>query len=175
MTSRNKFDSLLTFLHLVDEDTEKTLRDDGDKLLKVRSLNDHLQLKCKQLYQPNREVSINERMVRSEARFSLRQYIRNKPTKWGFKLWGLCDSRNGYTSDFSVYRRKHGEVRSGNGLRYNVVVSLMKPCTLQQYSLYIDNFYTRLLICIRMVFTALVPLTVLVLEFLPKLFASKKI
>ena len=40
--SRNKFDSLLTFLHLVEEDTEKTLRDDGDKLLKVRSLNNHL-------------------------------------------------------------------------------------------------------------------------------------
>ena len=38
--STNRFDSLLTFLHLVDEDTEKSLQKDGDKLLKVRSLND---------------------------------------------------------------------------------------------------------------------------------------
>lgn len=140
--SRNRFDSLLTFLHLVDEGTEKSLQNDGDKLLKVRPLNNHLQQKCMQLYQPNREVSIDERMVRSKARFSFRQYIRNKPTKWGFKLWCLCDSRNGYTSAFSVYRGKHGEVRSGNGLSYDVVVSLMEPYSLQGYSLYIDNFYT---------------------------------
>ena len=53
-----------------------------------------------------------------------------------------CDTRNGYTSAFSVYRGKHGEVRSGNGLSYDVVVSLMKPYNLQGYSLYIDNFYT---------------------------------
>ena len=81
-------------------------------------------------------------MVRSKACFSFRQYLKNKPTKWGFKLWYLCDSRNGYTSDFSVYRGKHGEVRSGNGLSYDVVVSLMKPYNLQGYSLYIDNFNT---------------------------------
>ncbi len=140
--SRNRFDSLLTFLHLVDQDTEKSLHNNGDKLLKVRPLNDHIQQKCMQLYQPSREVSIDERMVRLKARFSFRQYIKNKPTKWGFKLWCLCDSRNGYTSAFSVYRGKHGEVRSGNGLSYDVVISLMDPYNFQGYSLYIDNFYT---------------------------------
>ena len=44
-----------------------------------------------ELYQPHRKVIIDERMVRSKARFSFRQYIRNKPTKWGFKLWCMCD------------------------------------------------------------------------------------
>ena len=92
--------------------------------------------------QPHREVSIDERMVRSKARFSFRQYIKNKPTKWGFKLWCLCDSRNWYTSSFSVYRGKQGEVRSSNGLSYDVVVSLMKLYCKQGYSLYTDNFYT---------------------------------
>ena len=28
--SRNKFESLLSFLHIVDEDTEKKLKDEGD-------------------------------------------------------------------------------------------------------------------------------------------------
>ena len=81
-------------------------------------------------------------MVRSKARFASRQYIRNKPVKWGFKLWCLCDSHNGYTSSFSVYRGKNGEVRSSNGLGYDVVLSLMKDYLSQGYSLYIDNFYT---------------------------------
>ena len=80
-------------------------------------------------------------MVRLKARFSFRQYIRNKPTKWGFKLWCLCDFHNGYTYS-SVYREKNGEVRTSNGLGYDVVMSLMDPYLLEGYSLYIDNFYT---------------------------------
>lgn len=38
--------------------TEKKLKDEGDKLCKVRPLNDHLQKRCKELYQPHREISI---------------------------------------------------------------------------------------------------------------------
>ena len=79
--SRNKFESLLSFLHVVDEATEK-LKDKGDKLCKVSPLNDHIQQRCKELYQPHCEISIDEQMVRSKARFSFCQYICNKPTKW---------------------------------------------------------------------------------------------
>lgn len=112
------------------------------ELCKVHPLNDHIQKHCKELYQPNREVSIDKRMVGLKARFFFRQYIRNKPTRWGFKLWCLCNSHNGYTSSFSVYRGKNGEVRSSNGLGYDVVVSLMQNYLSQGYSSYIDNFCT---------------------------------
>ena len=93
--SRNHFESM-SFLHVVDKEREDQLK--NDKLAKVRPLIDHINKKCQQLYQPYREVSIDERMVCSKARFSFKQYIiRNKPTKWGFKLWCLCDAHNGYT------------------------------------------------------------------------------
>ena len=36
--SRNRFDSLFTFPHLVHEDDEKKLKEEGDKLHKVRPL-----------------------------------------------------------------------------------------------------------------------------------------
>ena len=54
----------------------------------------------------------------------------------------MCDSHNGYTCNFSVDRGKHGEVRSENGLGYDVVMSLMRSYFLQGYSLYVDNFYS---------------------------------
>ena len=79
---------------------------------------------------------------KAEARFSFHQYILNKPTIWGLKLWCMCDSHNGYTCKFSVYRGKHGEVRSENGLGYDVVMSLMRSYILQGYFLYVDNFYS---------------------------------
>ena len=54
------------------------------------------------------------------------QYVRMKPTKWGFKLWVLCDSCNGYTWNFSVYRGKEGEAVSSKGLSYDVVMKILK-------------------------------------------------
>ena len=140
--SRNRFDSLFTFLYLVHEDDEKKLKEDGDKLHKVCPLYDYIHRKCEELYQPHREISVDERMVRSKGRFSFPQYIKSKTTKWGFKLWCVCDSHNGYTCGFSVYHNKNGEVPSKNGLGYDVVTLLLKSYYLQGYCLFIDNFYT---------------------------------
>lgn len=108
----------------------------------VRPLFDHLQKTCLKLYQPNAEVSVDERMVKSKARFLFKQYIKNKPTKWGFKLWCLCDSESGYTVNFMVYRGKEGETLSSNGLSYDVVMKLATPFLNQGYRIYMDNFYT---------------------------------
>ena len=64
--SRNLIDGLMSFLHVVERDTEATLKEAGDKLAKIRTLNDHLNRKCREYYQPNREASIDERMVCSK-------------------------------------------------------------------------------------------------------------
>lgn len=87
-------------------------------------------------------MSVDERMVKSKARFLFKQYIKNKPTKWGFKLWCLCDSESGYTVNFMVYRGKEGETLSSNGLSYDVVMKLATPFLNQGYRIYMDNFYT---------------------------------
>lgn len=55
--SRNRFESLMAFVHLVDATTEKELKDKGDKLSKVRPVYTHLQERCLALYQPNAEIS----------------------------------------------------------------------------------------------------------------------
>lgn len=55
--SRNKFGGYISFLHVVDEATEKRLITEGNKLAKVHPLYEHLQERCKDLYQPNREIS----------------------------------------------------------------------------------------------------------------------
>ena len=85
------------------------------------------------IYQPDAEINIDERMVRSKACFSFKQYIRNKPTKWGFTLWCLCDSRTGYTVNFAVYRGKEGEILSANGLGHDIIMKLAGPFLDQGY------------------------------------------
>ena len=137
--SRNRFLGLMAFLHVVDPATETP----GGKLHKVQSFIDDFKSKCLSLYQPRQQVAIDERMVKSRHRSGIRQYIKDKPTKSGIKLWVLADSSNGYTIDFNVYSGKVAEgAVSENGLGYDVVMRLMQPFLNQGYHLYIDNFYT---------------------------------
>lgn len=137
--SRLRFKALMALLHVVDPGAETP----GDKLRKVDTFVNYFKSRCADLYQPRQNVAINERMVKSRHRSAIRQYIKDKPTKWGIKLWVLADSSNGYTVDFNVYigRAAAGEV-SAHGLGYDVVVKLMQPYFNQGYHLYIDNFYT---------------------------------
>ena len=93
-----------------------------------------------ELYQPLQQLSVDERMLRSKARTHFRQYIRNKPTKWGFKYWVIADV-TGYTVDFNLYIGKATE-SSGNGLGFDVVMELIHQYAFQGYELFTDNFYT---------------------------------
>ena len=68
--------------------------------------------------------------------------VRMKPTKWGFKLWVLWYSLNGYTWNFAVYRWKEGETVSVNGLSYDVVMQMVEGLQNEGYIVYTDNFYS---------------------------------
>ena len=145
----------MAMLHVVDPDEE----DEEDKLRKVSSFLEFFKQKCKDLYQPFQRVAVDERMVKSKHRSGIRQYIKNKPTKWGIKLWVLADSLNGYTCDFDVYiGRNAGQEVSPNGLGYDVVMKLVAPLRNQGYHLYFDNFYTSVKL-VKDLFQVLIPAT----------------
>lgn len=98
----------------------------------------------KSLYQPRQHVAIDERMVKSRHRSGLRQYIRDKPTKWGIKYWVLADSSNAYVVDFNIYAGKAEGGISQYGLGYDVVRKLMLDYEGQGYHLFCDNFYSSI-------------------------------
>ena len=137
--SRDRYKALMALLHVVDPWTE----DPRSKLRKVESFVNDFKSKCSDFYQPTQNLAIYERMVKSRHRSGIRQYIKDKPTKFGIKLWVLGCSSNGYTIDFNVYIGKAaGRDLSAHGLGYDVVMKLMAPYLNQGYHLYVDNFYT---------------------------------
>uniref|UniRef100_A0A672YCG2 PiggyBac transposable element-derived protein domain-containing protein n=1 Tax=Sphaeramia orbicularis TaxID=375764 RepID=A0A672YCG2_9TELE len=145
--SCHRFTAILGSLHLNDPEVEaandeKKGMPGFDKLCKVRPLYEGILQACHTFFQPHQHISIDERMVASKARIGFKQYIKNKPTKWGFKLYVLADSACGYTLNFFVYGGKEGEP-SGKGQSYDVVMRLLKiPFLGTGYKLYVDNFYT---------------------------------
>ena len=132
------FELIGTFIHIVTPEEEDA--GSGNPLRKIQPLVDHIKAKCFEFYQPRKEVSIDERMVKSKARCHFKQYMRNKPTKWGFKLWVLADM-TGYTVDFDIYTGRSTE-KSDSGLSHDVVMQLVQPLAFQGYELYVDNFYS---------------------------------
>ena len=133
-------------LHVVNPANE----DKSHKLRKVESLINDFKSRCLALYQPRENLAINERIVKSRHRSGIRQYIKDKPTRWGIKLWVLVSNcgywltvQMVYTVDFNVYIGEvAGQEISEFGLFYDVVMRLMRPFLHQGYHLYVDNFYT---------------------------------
>jgi len=81
---RSEFFLLQSFIHYVDN----TTADINDKLYKVRNLFNMLTIRFQRYYVLNREITIDERMIKYTGRPNFLQFIRNKPTQWGFKV--LC-------------------------------------------------------------------------------------
>ena len=74
-----------------------------DKLYLVRPVLDVILRQVEDNYVPYQDLSIDEAMIAFRGHLSFRQYLPAKPTKYGVKVWEICDSRNGYCFDFDVY------------------------------------------------------------------------
>ena len=96
---------------------------------------------CPQYWQPHRQISIDERMIRFKGRQVMKVYIKNKPVKWGFKSFTLCDSHNAYQCYFELYTGEKRQV-SEHGQTHDLVLRLIDRYLDQQYQLFTDNYYT---------------------------------
>ncbi|XP_029377184.1 piggyBac transposable element-derived protein 4-like [Echeneis naucrates] len=142
-----RFELIGVFLHMSDPAADLVndqLRGQPgyDPLFRLKPLQDQILLACKAYYHPYQNITIDERMAASKARHGMKQYMKAKPIKWGFKLFALADSKTGYTFNFNVYQGK-ALTPSGNGLSYDAAVNLIHvPFLGKGYNLYVDNFYT---------------------------------
>jgi hypothetical protein len=101
--SRNRFRVLKKCIHfgsLEDQEGETP-----DRYKKVRMLIKHLQKKFSEFFVPEQNLSHDEAMIKYFGRSGLKQAIRNKPIRFGFKAWVLC-TVSGYVVMFDLYQGK---------------------------------------------------------------------
>ena len=99
--TRDRFFEITCYLHFVDNTTLLPRGDPGyDKLGKVRPVIDMLSIQFLRNYNPHRENSIDEAMIKFKGRSSMKQ------VKRGFKVWVRADAVTGYVCEFEVYTGK---------------------------------------------------------------------
>ncbi|XP_076331734.1 uncharacterized protein LOC143236927 [Tachypleus tridentatus] len=59
------------------------------------------------VYAPQRELSIDESIIKFKGRVHLGQYLLSKPTRWGIKQFALCENKSGYALKFITYCGKN--------------------------------------------------------------------
>ena len=79
-------------------------------------------------------------MIPFKGRLSFKQYMKNKPTKWGIKVFVLSDATNGYVYRIQTYSGKNLDSDVDTGLCSRVLLELMS--NLDGHHLYTDNYYT---------------------------------
>ena len=86
------------------------------KAHKVRSIISHFNDSFLACVSNSSTRSIDEHMVKFKRRLSMRQYVKNKPIKWGLYFWYHCPSKtvkhDNYTSSTYNWAKKKAEKRT---------------------------------------------------------------
>jgi hypothetical protein len=73
-------------------------------MLQVRWLVDDIRRACMREYSLGKYVTVDEMMIRYKGSYCpVRQYMPNKPEKWGIKVWCVADSTSKIVYNFEIY------------------------------------------------------------------------
>lgn len=125
---------------------------------KIQPLIDKIKSRCLQYFEPEQNLSYDESMVKYYGKHSCKQFIRNKPIRFGYKIWCLCTSV-GYLVNFDIYQGKNTkdkpEYQNMFGKASAPLVQLIKcfPDDVRKlpFHFFFDNLFTglNLLACLR--------------------------
>ena len=79
-------------------------------------------------------------MILWRDRLIFRQYIKNKRSKYGVKLYGLCES-TGIILGTSIYRGVYLPDPQDLGQTAAIVMNLLTDFIGKRYTVYVDNYY----------------------------------
>ena len=138
---RDRFLQILRYLHFADN-TQAPRADSADynKLYKLQPFLDLVIPKFQQVYKPNRQLAIDETLIKFKGKVHFQQFIPIKPGRFGIKTFTLAESSSGYLLNSKVDTGKEGNaVQRDLGRR--AVMSVIEPYLDKGYHVFMDNFY----------------------------------
>jgi hypothetical protein len=140
--TRDRFLEIVSALHMSNNHLQPARGDPGyDKLFKVRNLLNHLTENFKNSAEMEKILSVDEQMIPYKGTIQLKVYMKNKPSKWGIKIWALA-GQSGYVHRFNIFGDNliNNESELGIGASGQTVlnmVSEVEPGT----EVFFDNYF----------------------------------
>lgn len=134
--SRYRFKTIKRYLHVADNSNLVQ-----SKVAKVAPLSDMLRRNCQQFGVFHEVLSTDEYMIPYQGPHSAKQFIKNKPVRFGYKMWAMCGS-DGFPYNFSIHCGKEGN-NVALPLGYRVVNEMLQIVeNNSQHVIFFDNFFT---------------------------------
>lgn len=149
--TRTRYEDMRRNLHFCNNEEHRAPSSpDYDRAYKIRPVMVHLNRAFQNVLNNTKTQSIDEHMIKFKGHNVMKQYIKNKPVRWGFKLWCRADAETGYLFEFDLYT---GKRTSGTeyGLGESVVIQLTKKLDGLGCEIYIDNFFNSPLLQYRLI------------------------
>ncbi|KAK2701959.1 hypothetical protein QYM36_019414 [Artemia franciscana] len=142
--SRDRFEQIKKYLHFNDNLTQKPRGDPGhDKIHKVRPLIEMIRDNFMKI-PPEDHQAVDEQIVPTKQRISLKQYNPKKPHKWGYKFTSRA-GESGFVYDFEMYTGKGSVDVSDLGVGADFVLRLARGIPKHKnYKLLFDNWFSSL-------------------------------
>ena len=134
---RNHFCKILQNLHFADNRKD----DKTDEACKMRPAINHLNSKFFEMLSNDNEQKTDEHRVKFKGRYGMKEYIKSKPIKWGFKFWFLCSSKSGYLYQMDINLGRNETPEFNLDLGEEVVLQLTKDVERSFCTVYFDNFF----------------------------------
>lgn len=136
--SRDRFLQIKRFLHLADN---SKINNSTDRMYKLRPLINALINKFSQWGIFHKDLSIDESMVKYYGGHPVKQFIKGKPVRFGYKNWVLSSS-TGYCYNFDVYCGKEDDSRKiplGASIVLKFVNKIPRP---ENHTVFFDNYFS---------------------------------
>lgn len=140
----NRFGEIKRFLHFEDNAKKPDSVVPGiDKYWKLRPIISMLHDSFHLATSADEHIAIDEMIIPFKGRSGLKQYMKAKPKKWGFKVW-VQANHNGYVNCFDLYQGQcKNAVRSNFGPIGDTVLKLCHDIH-GTHKLFMDNLFTSL-------------------------------
>jgi hypothetical protein len=133
--SRDRFHELLRFFHIASPSPPDAKHTVLDKVAPLITACQHSFSTC---FLPAQVLVFDESMVPFKGRDPMKQYLPDKPTSWGYKVW--CLASNKYLLNFDIYKGRQKRKKDNLTLHQHVM-KLVQPYAHRGHILYLDNLF----------------------------------
>jgi hypothetical protein len=133
---RDRFRAIYSCLHLNDNAHYIPRgQENYDAFFKLRPYFKQLCEICEQSFYPDEELTIDEGTCGFRGRIHFRVFNKDKPDKYGMKIYMLCDAHTGYALRMIPYIGDSKTVEQ-------IVTELTEPYFEKWHTVYMDRFFT---------------------------------